>query len=44
MSHVFDNEKSTIYLDDHHMSSKGNLLVAKKIFRFLESKNESICN
>jgi len=43
MSDIFDNEKSTIYLDDHHMSSKGNLLVAKKIFQFLESKNESIC-
>ena len=43
MSDIFDNEKSTIYLDDHHMSSKGYLLVAKKIFQFLESENENIC-
>ena len=43
MSDIFDNEKSTIYIDDQHMSSKGNLIVAKKIFQFLESKNESIC-
>ena len=43
MSHVFDNEKSTIYIDDLHMSSKGNLLIAKEIFQFLESKHENIC-
>ena len=43
MSNIFDNEKSTIYIDDHHMSSKGNLLVAKKIFQFLVSENENIC-
>jgi hypothetical protein len=43
ISNIFDNEKSTIYFDDHHMSSKGNLLVAKKIFQFLVSENENIC-
>ena len=43
MSDIFDNDKSTVYIDGYHMSSKGNLLVAKKIFQFLESKNESIC-
>lgn len=42
-SNVFKDYKSTIYIDDHHMSSKGNFFVAEKIFKELKFNFES-CN
>ena len=42
-SDIFDNDNSTIYFDDHHMSSKGNKIVAVNIFEMLK-KNDNFCN
>ncbi len=42
-SGIFEEINSTIYIDDHHMSSKGNKIVAGNIFETLK-KNDNFCN
>ena len=43
---VFDSIDETIYIDDHHMSDKGNRIVARSIYDLLKPKlvGEIICN
>ena len=43
---VFDSIDHTIYIDDHHMSDKGNRIVAKSIYDLLKRNlvGEIICN
>ncbi len=37
LSGIFDDTVGTIYVDDHHMSSKGNQIIGSKIATWLLS-------
>ena len=35
LSDIFSNQSNTIYIDDHHMSSIGNKIIAQEIANFV---------